>query len=92
MVNPLLGLPKKPPDPKTSMSDTRLDSTPQTSGSEQSSWSGTAAAVQFKELTLTLQHVGEVEPAPLTNREIVSLLLNKLKVPCEVINGIDSSF
>ena len=61
-------------------------------GSGSPSWSAAASAVTYKEMSLTLQHVGDVEPKPLTKREVIHLLVQKLKIPPEHLIAIDNSY
>ena len=46
----------------------------------------------FKEMSLTLAHVGDVVPSPLTRKEITTLLVTKLGIQPQHLLGVDNSF
>ena len=79
---------KKPPDkssPDSSKSTT-------TGGSGSPAWASMTSAMTYKEMSLTLQHVGDIVPTPLTRKEIIQLLVQKLGLTPDKLLGIDNSF
>ena len=67
----------QPPDP----SSTSSRHPPNTAGSGSPRWSSRAAKMTYKEMSLTLQQVGDVVPTPLTRKEVLQLLVQKLNIP-----------
>ena len=68
-----LNVTTKPPDKKSPQSPSPSSS----GGSGNLQWSSKVSAMTFKEMSLTLQHVGALVPAPLTRKEIINLLVHE---------------
>lgn len=78
-------------NPPDRISTTSSSST-MASGSGNQVWSSRAAKTTYKEMSFTLQPVGEAVPSPLTRKEIAQLLVHKLRIPPEQILGVDNSY